>query len=254
MTIPSRVFFGTITAFWANNFVPYVSTFWIPRSKNPDAQICRLGIEKANPKLGADFWNGVKADYDRCVEDESKVLITSSKKKRLLLDPTKDIGLTRLLAILKDESVNSIIKNYFGAPFYLTEVNAWRNFPAPEAEYAYSNFWHQDEVPYTALRVFCYLSRQVDKDNGATRVATISDSKRAIRKFDFVHTSINGKRTTLKFPYVYLDGDFGDVFVFSPSQCLHAATAISTNRPRDLLELHVDVRKGSSKDLNVLVA
>ena len=253
-SIPSRVFFGTNTRFWAANVIPYTSFLFKKKTRNENAHICRLGYEKARPKLGAEFWKKVRATYDRCIEDNSKVETNSSKKKRWLVDAKNDVGLDDIIRILKDESVNSIINDYYGLAFYLLEVNAWRNYPADERDYVYSNFWHLDDFSYTSLRVFCFLSSGIEKDTGATRIASIADSKNALRKFGFLHTSIDGENTdTGEFPFIYLSGDLGDVFVFSADRCLHAATSILKDWPRDMLELVIDVKKKSRNSLNILV-
>jgi hypothetical protein len=101
-----------------------------------------------------------------------------------------------------------------------------------------------DDVSLTSLRIFCYLSSNINRNTGATRIVSIPQTKKAVRSFRFIHTSIDGNSNKDgKIQYEFLEGGIGDVFVFSADKCLHAATSILTNQPRDMLELVIDFKQ-----------
>lgn len=242
-SIPSRIFFGTTTRFWAANVYPYCRLLMIPQRYSLTSKSLRAdGYLKVNTALDFNFWNSLVTKYTQAMESPDKSYLTKNEKTRRLIDPKNILGPDSINLILQDDKILDAVNGYWGREFRLKEVNAWRNFPATTGEYVYSNFWHMDDVSYTSLRVFCYLSSNINKNSGATRIANIHTSKKLVRMFKFLHTSIDGfRREEEGFPYTYLDGNIGDVFIFSADRCLHAATSIKNNQPRDMLELVIDL-------------
>ena len=242
-SVPSRLFFGTTTRFWSVNVVPYFRLLATPKIYPMSLGI--LGSEgyvKVETNLDFNFWNSLVQKYRSAIENSKISHLTTNGKTRRLDNPIETLGLDTVNSILNDKKIDDVISGYWGRKFYLKEVNAWRNFPAKTSEYVYSNFWHMDDVSYTSLRIFCYLSDGINKHSGATRITSISNSNKLVKSFKFLHTSIDGySKGGKNFSYNYLDGNIGDVFIFSGDRCLHAATAIETQIPRDMLELVIDI-------------
>lgn len=256
-SIPSRYLFGTVTRFWIVNFLPSIRLLKTSKIKsNQQSQLWTKGYIKLLLELPTDFWIKLRENYSSAIEDDKKSFLTANKKTRRIKNPVDILGQDLIFQILEDVSLKNLLVDYYGGEFSLLEVNAWRNFPADINEYVYSNFWHMDDYSITSLRVFCYLSENITHHSGATRIVSIPDTKKAIQQFKFIHTSIDGaQEKSDKFPYIYLNGTLGDVFVFSADRCLHAATAILNNKPRDMLELVVDLKSSASrKTINLIAA
>jgi len=242
-SIPSRLFFGTTTRFWAANVVPYCRLLMTPKiHPRTHEALGSEGYLKVAPILDFDFWNSLVQKYRTAIENSEMSYLTKNGKTRRLDKPIEILGSDSINLILNDKKIQDVINGYWGREFHLKEVNAWRNFPAKINEYVYSNFWHMDDVSYTSLRIFCYLSDDINKHSGATRITSIPISNKLVKSFKFLHTSIDGYfKGGEKFSYSYLDGNIGDVFIFSADRCLHAATAIESQQPRDMLELVIDI-------------
>jgi hypothetical protein len=248
-SIPTRYLFGTVTRFWVVNFLPSMRYLKTSKAKaNQASELWTKGFIKPSLQLPTDFWIKLKENYSSAIEDDTKSFLTANQKTRRIKNPVDSLGRDLIFQILEDASLKNLLVDYYGGEFSLFEVNAWRNFPADMSQYVYSNFWHMDDYSFTSLRVFCYLSEDITQNSGATRIVSIPETKKAIRQFKFIHTSIDGAQEKGgKFPYIHLNGTLGDVFVFSADRCLHAATAILNNKPRDMLELVVDLKSSSSR-------
>lgn len=242
-SVPSRFFFGTTTRFWAANVVPFFRLLKTPKNyPRTHETLESKGYLKVESTLDLNFWNSLVKKYRTALEDPKKSYLTKNEKTRRLENPLEILGHESINLILNDEKIQEVINGYWGRKFHLKEVNAWRNFPAKTNDYVYSNFWHMDDVSYTSLRIFCYLSDGINKHSGATRITSIPISNKLVKSFKFLHTSIDGNfKGREKFSYSYLDGNIGDVFIFSADRCLHAATAIESQKPRDMLELVIDI-------------
>ncbi len=242
-SVPSRLFFGTTTRFWNANLVPYFRLLTTPKIHSRTHEI--LGTEgylKVKTNLDYIFWKSLVQKYRIAIEDPKISYLTKNGMTKRLENPIEILGHDTINLILNDKKIQEVINGYWGRKFNLKEVNAWRNFPAKTNEYVYSNFWHMDDVSYTSLRIFCYLSDGINKHSGATRITSIPISSMLVKSFKFLHTSIDGHfKGGEKFSYSYLDGNIGDVFIFSADRCLHAATAIEIQKPRDMLELVIDI-------------
>ena len=248
-SLPSRYLFGTVTRFWIVNFTPSMRFLNVSKNKsNRQSLLWTKGFIKPLLELPSAFWLKLRENYLSAIENDTKSFLTANKKTRRIRNPVESLGKDSILSILEDKSLKNLLVDFYGGEFSLLEVNAWRNFPADLNQYAYSNFWHMDDFSITSLRIFCYLSEDITESSGATRIVSIPDTKKAIRRFRFLHTSIDGVQAKKdKFPYIHLNGTMGDVFVFSADRCLHAATAILNNKPRDMLELVVDLKSSASR-------
>lgn len=243
-SIPSRFLFGTITKFWKVNVIP-IARFIYKNKKflNKNSILYQKGFVKLDAGLPATFWNDLHAKYVSVMNDASLSTFTKNGKTKRIKDPVASLGQSLIAEIINSPAIKNVLHDYYRGDFEIKEVDAWRNHPAKPEEYVYSNYWHMDDYSYTSLRVYCYLTDHIAEDSGATRVMEVSHSKKAIRNFRFLHTSIDGVRSQhADLPYHYLRGSIGDVYIFSADRCMHAATTILNDRPRDMLGLIIDFK------------
>lgn len=213
------------------------------RFLNKKSILYQKGFVKLTGSLPAGFWSNLHAKYIAAMNDDSLSTFTKNGKTRRINDPVASLGQPLIDEILNSPALKKILHEYYHGEFEIKEVDGWRNHPAKPEEYVYSNYWHMDDYSYTSLRVYCYLTDNIAEDSGATRVMEVSDSKKAIRKFRFLHTSIDGVRQQhANLPYHYLRGSIGDMYIFSADRCMHAATSILTDRPRDMLGIIIDFK------------
>lgn len=143
--------------------------------------------------------------------------------------------------LLTPEISETLRSYYLGANFWLMSVQAWRNYHWPEASSnkdINSNLWHNDPTPTNILKLFIFLSDGVSKNNGATRILSIRNTKIAMRtgylnrKFIFGKAKrIVGNEANINF----MEGGTGTSFIFNPQLCLHGAGVAMPNSFRDAL-------------------
>ena len=143
--------------------------------------------------------------------------------------------------LLTPEISQTIRSYYQGANFWLMSVQAWRNYHWPEAasnKDVNSNLWHNDGTPTNILKMFIFLSDGVSKTNGATRILSITNTKRVMRSGYFHRKFIYGKARRIvddEANINFMEGGTGTTFIFNPQLCVHGAGVALPNSFRDAL-------------------
>ena len=170
----------------------------------------------------------------------------------MIIDPIKNIPEIKLLLPF----IESELKDYYKNGFIIDQVKAWRNFSddmyfEKKQNYIYSNIWHIDQFQVDKLNVFILLNDNVNKETGATRILDISTSKKFIRSFKFIDTSISTKTMneiiSKNNKINYLEGDLGDIWIFNATKCLHAASIPKPGSTRDIIQFEIYPYKLNSK-------
>ena len=143
--------------------------------------------------------------------------------------------------LLTPEISQTLRTYYQGGNFWLMSVQAWRNYHWPEAasnKDINSNLWHNDATPTNILKLFIFLSDGVSKNNGATRMLSIKNTRKVMRTGYFNRQFIfgNAKRIAGNEANInYMEGGTGTSFIFNPQLCLHGAGVAMPNSFRDAL-------------------
>jgi ectoine hydroxylase-related dioxygenase (phytanoyl-CoA dioxygenase family) len=145
---------------------------------------------------------------------------------------------------LKELLTPEIIKiasDYYGnRNFEVSHVTAWRNYYlgiTGLSKDLYSNLWHNDQSPLGTLKMFLLLSDGVTRDNGATKVLDISQTKRVMRTGYFERKYVYGparKFLSNQNNFTVLEGDSGFAFIFNPQLAVHAAGLVAEGKFRDV--------------------
>jgi hypothetical protein len=138
--------------------------------------------------------------------------------------------------------INSLLESYYeGAHFWLMSIQAWRNYHWPEAQNntdINSNLWHNDATPTNILKLFVFLSDDVTHDNGATKILSISDTKKVMRSgyWERKYISRRGRKILANEELInFMEGETGTTFIFNPQLCVHAAGVAKPDTYRDAL-------------------
>lgn len=134
-----------------------------------------------------------------------------------------------------------IASAYYGDNrFEVSHVTAWRNYYLGKSGLSkdlYSNLWHNDQSPVGTIKMFLFLSDGVSRNNGATKVLNIAQTKRVMRTGYFERKYIYGPaRKYLKDEsnFTFLEGESGFVFIFNPQLAVHAAGLVAEGKIRDV--------------------
>lgn len=247
-TLPSRLIFGNLQSL-SNNIKPIINKDIKLESNN---EIIKRGFKKNNIKCDGEIIKKIQDKYNLCIENQEKSISTPNKKKKMIIGPIKNIPEIKLLLTFFE----SELKNYYKNGFIIDQVKAWRNFSdemyfEKKQNYIYSNIWHFDQFQVDKLNVFILLNDNVNKETGATRILDINTSKKFIRSFKFIDTSINTKamdRIISKNNKMnYLDGNSGDIWIFNATKCLHAASIPKPGSIRDVIQFEIYPYKANSK-------
>ena len=249
-SIPTRIIFGNLTGF-SNNLSPIIDGMKKKtKIKSTNSEIKKNGFVKINNSSDKNLINIISEKYEKLINDKNEYLDRGSQRR--LNDPIKKIPeLIKLVDIFQDE-----ILDYYQSSFYVEDISVYRNFTHESykwsrEKYVYSNLWHSDDFKANKLKVFVLLTDNINKDTGATRIISIKNTKKLIRNFKFKHTSYANKNFD---EYVhknnlvnYFEGNKGDIYVFNPQKCLHAASIPIKSQYRDLIcfEVYKYVKQNS---------
>lgn len=149
-----------------------------------------------------------------------------------------------LIPELKELLTPEIIKianTYYGDNnFEVSHVTAWRNYHlglSGLSKDLYSNLWHNDQSPVGTIKMFLFLSDGVTRENGATKVLNISQTKRVMRSGYLERKYIYGparKFLNNESNFTFLEGDTGFAFIFNPQLSVHAAGLVGDGKIRDV--------------------
>ncbi len=247
-TLPSRFIFGNLQSL-SNNIKPIINKDIKLDSRN---EIIERGFKKNNIKCDDQTIKKIQSKYNLCIGNREKSISTPNKKKKMIIDPIKNIPEIKLLLPF----IESELKDYYKNGFIIDQVKAWRNFSddmyfEKKQNYIYSNIWHIDQFQVDKLNVFILLNDNVNKETGATRILDISTSKKFIRSFKFIDTSISTKTMneiiSKNNKINYLEGDLGDIWIFNATKCLHAASIPKPGSTRDIIQFEIYPYKLNSK-------
>lgn len=151
------------------------------------------------------------------------------------------LDIPEIKQLLTPDITNLLESYYDGAHFWLMSIQAWRNYHWPEAQNnkdINSNLWHNDATPTNILKLFIFLSDGVAHDNGATKILSISDTKKLMRSGYWERKFISrrgrkilGNQNLINF----MEGETGTTFIFNPQLCVHAAGVAKPDTYRDAL-------------------
>ena len=184
------------------------------------------------------------ADLILKIQTKFRALIVKEEeknKKKYINFPEIAKQIPEIEHLLTPEISKTLRSYYQGSNFWLMSVQAWRNYHWPEAasnKDINSNLWHNDATPTNILKLFIFLSDGVSKNNGATRILSITDTKKVMRGGYFNRKFIFGiaKRIVKNEANInYMEGSTGTAFIFNPQLCVHGAGVALPNSFRDAL-------------------
>jgi len=238
-SFPSRIFFGNALSF-KNNLKPIFNDFKIKKKPRALSEINEVGFKKINYNLDKNIIEQISARYIKLINNKDCSNFYSNKKKKFIINPLQNIPeIKELINIFKDE-----ILNYYGGQFVIKQIRAFRNFTDDSFDwkrprYLYSNLWHFDDFESNKLKVFVLLNDKIDKDSGCTKIITKKNSKKLIRNFKFMHTSLVNEKfenyLEKKNLINYCSGNKGDVYIMNTQNCLHSASIPIKKEFRDVI-------------------
>jgi len=239
-SLPSRLLFGNLQTL-SNNIKPLLSK---DVNFESDNEIIKKGFKKYANKCDYEIITKIFNKYNFFINDKNNSISTPNKKKKFVKDPLKNIPEIKLIL----PTIKEILNNYYKDGFIIDQVKAWRNFSddmyyEKKKNYIYSNIWHFDEFQIDKLNIFILLNDGINPETGATRILDIETTKKIIRSFTFLDTSIKmtnmEKNIKLNNQINYLEGNLGDICLFNATRCLHAASIPKPGTMRDVIQFEV---------------
>ena len=239
-SLPSRLLFGNLQTL-SNNIKPLLNK---DVNFESDNEIIKKGFKKYANKCDYEIITKIFNKYNFFINDKNNSISTPNKKKKFVKDPLKNIPEIKLIL----PTIKEILNNYYKDGFIIDQVKAWRNFSddmyyEKKQNYIYSNIWHFDEFQIDKLNIFILLNDGINPETGATRILDIETTKKIIRSFTFLDTSIKmtnmEKNIKLNNQINYLEGNLGDICLFNATRCLHAASIPKPGTMRDVIQFEV---------------
>ena len=175
--------------------------------------------------------------YSKVISDvESR---SPSSRKVSFAEPL----LTKVPSVKKliSPQLRDVLDSYYGLDQWrVSRAEAWRNYYWNESveKEVHSDLMHNDYDSTEILRVFVFLSDGITRENGSTKLISISDTKAVMRRGYITRNKVLGfatKYLNTKAKILYLEGNSGFSFIFNPQLCLHAAGRVGVNGIRDVL-------------------
>jgi hypothetical protein len=146
------------------------------------------------------------------------------------------------IAHLLTTEVHDLVNAYYGTPFKVNHVRAWRNVPVPQ-EYqkqdVYSNLWHNDHDPIYMLRLFVYLTEGVNRETGALRFHPIPVTKKIMRRGYLRRRAVLPPARRIlndEGRMLFFEGGPGSTCLLNPQMCLHRAGVPREGSFRDMVQ------------------
>ncbi len=217
------------------------------RSKNPLAEEFR---DKGHVSLGCIYEKSLietlSSKFNSMIEDDRFSSIRAERdgqvfSRGILLVAKHMPEISKLMT----KEVIDIYEQYYGGPFEILDVYAWRNYHVPDSileKYrgVYSDDWHCDGHNTTWTKLMIYLTDVTDQD-GPFNIQSSERTKELIEK-GF------GSRTNPKLPKEVLEdpkystrymGPKGSVVSCNTTVCLHRATIPAQGRFRDIIQFQI---------------
>lgn len=204
---------------------------------NQEAEVLRKqGFLILGKEFDPELIQTIKAKYLKMI---SEAELKGKSKYTNFNDIHREIPeITQLLT----PKINNLLESYYeGAYYWLMSIQAWRNYHWPEAQNnkdINSNLWHNDATPTNILKLFVFLSDDVTHDNGATKILSISDTKKVMRSgyWERKYISRRGRKLLENQRLInFMEGETGTTFIFNPQLCVHAAGVAKPDTHRDAL-------------------
>jgi hypothetical protein len=243
-----RMIYGNDVGF-ANNFLALHELKNLQRrSGKIEVADPRIGFLRAqgylrfDPKYDGSLLEEVRRKYQSLIahpgysRDLGTRLATAN---RTVVDPVKRIPEIRFLLTLE---IQDILRGYYRSHFKIDFVRAWRNFPLTETfsnKDVYSNLWHNDQEPVSALKLFVYLCDHVTRETGSLRLHPIPSTKEIMRMGYLKRRAIVGPAKHFiedVSRIVFFEGDAGQACFMNPQLCLHRAGVPREGSYRDVLQ------------------
>lgn len=217
------------------------------------ANLSDYGFVELKGALGIEEVRQVKSKYVSMIEDDTWSVSSTNGFTRFMKDPINQIP---EISNFLTKDLSDIIKSYYKTFFRIQSVRAWRNYHVPGYDPntmdAFSNTFHNDDLPVTGLRVFILLSDNVTRETGATRLIDKKRSQKIVRSMKYFHRfklskgSIKGLNDPSKL--IHFEGGLGDVCICNTQVCLHAASIPKEGTYRDILQFEVYPAPGPLSD------
>ncbi len=249
-SLPSRLIYGN-TIPLRHNLSPIIDKLRYKSNINKKSKIHTNGFINIKHKSDKSLVNKVSDSFGKLITDDNFSFL-NREAQRVINDPVKNIpDLISLISLFKDE-----VLNYYGNSFFIQNISAFRNITHEShkwsrEKYIYSNHWHMDMYKSNKLKVFVLMSDHITKDTGATKIIDRKNTKELIKNFTFKHTSYLNKKFNKHVHenniINYFEGNKGDVYIFNPQKCLHAASIPIKSNSRDMICFEVyEYLKGDS--------
>jgi len=141
---------------------------------------------------------------------------------------------------LIDKNVIDFFEQYYGGPFKILDLNAYRIYHIPndiaERQYFYSNDWHCDGQNTTWIKLFVYLT-DVSDDDAPFNAQSIKRTKELLKMGFGDRTNPKLSKEILEDPAysIRYTGSKGTTLVCNTELCLHRATIPAKGHFRDLV-------------------
>lgn len=207
-------------------------------------QLNEFGYVKIKKPFNFELLKCIKNKYDLLIENDNSSISSPNGFTRFLLKPENAIP--EIQDLLANE-IKEVLFNYYRCSYRIESVRAWRNYHVPDYDPntmdAFSNTFHNDDLPVTGLRVFILLCDNVTRKTGAFRFHDKKYSKKIVRSLNYFHrfklSSESLKMLTNESQLKYFEGNLGDVCICNTQECLHAASIPEKGSFRDILQFEI---------------
>ncbi|MGZ8764133.1 MAG: hypothetical protein ACXW2C_00370 [Acidimicrobiia bacterium] len=206
------------------------------------AQLRRLGVVRFDLHIPPTVIDHVASEFDRLIGDDARCADLGPEREptmhRYLVDAHRPLP---ALGSLLTTEVERTIEAFYGCPFRVRSVRAYRNRDATRAapEDLDANNWHLDPEVTCDLRYFVYLT---DTTSEAAALETVDrPTTRLLLRSGFVDkTRIYGPaRRILEERPVAHEGPAGTAILIDAQHAMHRAGRFEPGRRRDIAQFWI---------------
>ena len=218
-------------------------------------ELNREGCVKFVNSLDSKVLENLKRIVNSYFTDKSKYRVPTITSKTIH-ESEKILELQDLLT----KEITDTINLYYGCAFRIEGISLTRNHAYskmdPDRDDLMSNVLHHDNFLYSGIRVFVYLSDNVNKNTGAFRYHNKKNSRRLVRTFGYFKRGFQPKwvinRHNNKKNLRFFNGNSGDSMIVHTQECLHGASVPKGSSFRDMVQFVIHPAPGKQKSLEDL--
>lgn len=204
--------------------------------------LTKEGYLRIDPACSKEIMDRIVAKHAELIHDDKHSTYIGPRVREAIRAINEPIISNPDIRFLLTDEIKSIIEAHYKTHMKVVHVRCWRTHHVDGVmanQDVYSNLWHNDPHPITLLRLFVYLTDNVNYETGAFRLHNITSTKKLMRNGYLRRRAIVGPAAKIiesPSSMIVFEGNKGAGCIANPQLCLHRAGIPAPGKYRDMVQ------------------